>query len=47
MRRVLVEQHESAVGFQHDIEPADDADEPQGDVEEQNRWEVGSGGVSQ
>ena len=41
VRRVLVEQHQSAVGFQHDIEFADDADEPQRDVEQRRgRWKM-------
>jgi hypothetical protein len=44
VRRVLVEQHESAVGFQQHIKPADDADEPERDVEQRRgrgrrRWD--------
>ena len=34
VRRVLVEQHQSAIGFQHDIKPADDADEAQRNIEQ-------------
>ena len=32
VRRMLVEQHQSAVGFQHHIKFADHADEAEGDV---------------
>jgi hypothetical protein len=34
---VLVEQHQAAVGFKHDVEPRDDADEAQRDFEERDR----------
>jgi len=37
VRGVLVEQDKSAVGFQHGIKFADDADEPERDVEERSR----------
>ena len=36
VRGVLVEQDESAVGFEHDIKSADDADQAQRDVEERD-----------
>ena len=37
MRGVLVKQNESAVGFEHDVKFADDADEPERDAEERGR----------
>src|SRR5208283_2210407 len=46
VRGVLVEQDESAVGFQHGIKFADDADEPERDVKQRRdagRWELGDG----
>ena len=34
VRRVLVQQHQAAVGFEHDVELADHADQAQRDVEQ-------------
>ena len=36
MRRMLVEQDQSAVGFQHHVEPTHHADQTQGHVEQRD-----------
>jgi hypothetical protein len=41
VRRVLIEQHQSAIGFEHGVKPADDADETERDAEQRRgseRW---------